>query len=136
MKPVKLLLAVLLSLGAGIQLYAQDASADVSGTYTWTMTGRGGGATRTNILVLRATGERLSGTISMPTRSGPATTSSISEGQVDGTNVSFSVVRTYNGTQFTNRYTGGVNSDGIKGKVEINRNGQPQTRDWNAKRQK
>jgi hypothetical protein len=32
------------------------------------------------------------------------------------------------------KYNGKVSADAIKGKIESERNGQPQTRDWEAKR--
>jgi hypothetical protein len=44
-------------------------------------------------------------------------------------------VRTYNGNSNTNKYSGALTADKITGKVEsVNRNGEPQSHDWVAKR--
>lgn len=136
-KLAKLLLGALLLLGAIASIQAEDTKSDASGTYFWVMPGRAGRPDRTNTLVLKVEGEKVTGTIAMPGRGGgPGTPSQISEGKLSGADVSFSVVRTYNGTTFTNKYSGTVGNESIKGKVEFNRNGEPQTRDWEAKLQK
>ncbi|HEX9045999.1 MAG TPA: hypothetical protein VF988_03145, partial [Verrucomicrobiae bacterium] len=91
---------------------------------------------RTNTLVLKLDGDKLTGTLSMPGRGGQPVSSEIKDGKMDGSQVSFAVIRTYNGTTFTNKYSGKLGDTGIKGTVEFNRNGEPQTRDWEAKIQK
>ena len=48
--------------------------------------------------------------------------------------VSFTVVRERNGQNMTFKYTGKVSGDTIKGKSEIERDGQTQSRDWEAKK--
>jgi hypothetical protein len=136
-KFAKLTLGALLLLGALTQVQADDKKVDPSGTYVWNMPGRNGSPDRTNTLVLKVEGEKVTGTISMPGRGGGAgTPSEIADGKVSGADVSFSVVRTYNGNTFTNKYSGTVADGAIKGKVEMMRNGEPQTRDWEAKLQK
>ena len=56
---------------------------------------------------LKANGEKLTGTVSGP-RGGET---EISDGKVDGKNVSFKVVREYNGNQVTMTYEGQVDGD-------------------------
>jgi len=48
----------------------------------------------------------------------------------------FSVTRERNGNKFTSKYSGKVEGDTIKGKIESERNGQTNSRDWEAKREK
>ena len=50
--------------------------------------------------------------------------------------VSFKVTRERNGQKFTTKYTGKVSGDTIKGKAESERNGQTNSRDWEAARSK
>jgi hypothetical protein len=44
------------------------------------------------------------------------------------------VTREFNGNKVVMKYSGKVSGDTIKGKSESQRDGQPQTRDWVAKR--
>jgi hypothetical protein len=53
---------------------------------------------------------------------------------VKGDEVSFTVTREFNGNKFTTKYNGKVTADTIKGKTESQRNGETQSRDWEAKR--
>jgi hypothetical protein len=47
------------------------------------------------------------------------------------------VVRAFNGNSITNKYSGTLADGVIKGKNDsVNRNGDPQSRDWEAKLQK
>jgi len=118
-------------------LHAEDAKTDVSGTYMWTMPGRNGGPDRTNTLVLKVEGDKLTGKLSAPGRGGQINETEIADGKVTGAEVSFSVVRSFNGNSFTNKYSGKLADGAIKGKVDsVNRNGDPQSRDWEAKLQK
>ena len=58
-----------------------------------------------------------------------------SDGKVTGDEVSFKVSRTgQNGNTMTQKYTGKISGDTIKGKMAFERNGEEQTRDWEAKR--
>ena len=50
--------------------------------------------------------------------------------------LSFSVARERNGQKMTSKYTGKLTGDTIKGKIEFERDGQPQSRDWDATRAK
>ena len=136
-KITKIMLGAVLLLGTVTLTQAEDTKTDVSGTYIWTMPGRNGGPDRTNTLVLTVTGDKLTGKVSAPGRGGQVTETEIADGKVTGTAVSFSVVRTFNGNSMTNKYSGTLADGAIKGKVEsVNRNGDPQSRDWEAKLQK
>ena len=66
----------------------------------------------------------------------PPLPTAISDGKVTGADISFSVVRTFNDNSMTNTYTGTVADGAIKGKIEMNRNGDVHSRDWNATLQK
>jgi hypothetical protein len=135
-KLTKIMLGGLLLLGALPLAQADDKKVDPSGTYMWTMPGRNGGADRTNTLVLKLDGDKLTGKLSAPGRGGAATDTEIADGKLTGADVSFCVVRTFNGNTMTNKYSGTIADGAIKGKIESERNGQPQSRDWEAKLQK
>jgi hypothetical protein len=135
-KFAKFLLGGVLLLGAVTLAQAQDKKVDPSGTYIWTMPGRNGGPDRTNTLVLKLEGDKLTGKLSAPGRGGAATETEIMDGKVTGAEVAFCIVRTFNGNSMTNKYSGTLADGAIKGKVESERNGQPQSRNWEAKVQK
>jgi hypothetical protein len=132
----KILLGAALFAGTLLPAFADDAKTDPSGTYIWTMPGRNGGPDRTNTLTLKLDGTQLTGKLSAPGRGGKATETDITDAQLAGSAVSFNVVRTYNGNSFTNKYSGTVADGSIKGKIEMNRNGDVQSRDWTATVQK
>lgn len=115
-------------------LAAAAQAADASGKWTWSTPGRNGGAARTNTLTLKIEGTKLTGNVSAPNREGKAVETPISDGKVEGESVSFSVVREVNGSSVTAKYAGKVAADAITGKVETVRDGQPQSRDWEARR--
>ncbi len=131
-----ILLGGLLLLGALPLAQAEDKKVDPSGTYIWTMPGRNGGADRTNTLVLKLDGEKLTGKVSSPGRDGAVNSTEIADGKLAGSEVSFTVVRAFNGNTMTNKYTGTVSAEAIKGKFLFTRNGDEQSRDWEAKLQK
>ena len=109
-------------------------AADATGTWTWTRQGRGGGGEVKMTLKLKVAGEKLTGTLSSPGRDGQVTDTEITDGKVKGEEISFTVTREFNGNKFTTKYNGKVTADTIKGKTESERNGQTQSRDWEAKR--
>jgi hypothetical protein len=135
-KFTKLLLGAVLLTGVMTQAQAQDKKVDPTGTYMWTQPGRNGGADRTNTLVLKLDGDKLTGKLSAPGRGGAVADTDITDGKLTGAEVSFSVVRTFNENTMTNKYTGTIADGAIKGKMEFNRNGDAQSRDWEAKLQK
>jgi len=136
-KFVKIVMGAVLLAGVVAQAQAQDKPVDPSGTYIWTQPGRNGGPDRTNTLVLKVDAGVLTGSVTSPGRGGAAPTpAAITDGKVTGSDVSFSVVRDFNGNSMTNKYSGTVADGAIKGKIEMNRNGDVQSRDWNATLQK
>src|SRR4051794_24608644 len=101
MKSVRVLLATAL---AAFSLWA----ADVSGKWTAEMQGPSGN-TRTVTLNLKADGSKLTGTVN----GGRGGDAEISDGKVDGNDLSFSVVREFNGNKMTSSYNGKVDGDVI-----------------------
>jgi hypothetical protein len=113
------------------------SAADASGTWTWSVLGRDGGEARKSTLKLKVEGEKLTGTLSSPGRQGAqARETAIENGKVKGDEVSFTVTREMNNTKFTQKYSAKLTADTLKGKVEFERNGETQSRDWEAKREK
>ncbi|HEV8038977.1 MAG TPA: hypothetical protein VGP62_08950 [Bryobacteraceae bacterium] len=113
---------ILLSCALALAAFA----ADVTGKWTYEMQGRNGAMTGT--LNLKADGSTLTGTVS-----GRGGETEISDGKIDGDNVSFTVIREFNGNKMTQKYTGTVTGDGIKFKVEIEGSDRP-AREFVAKK--
>jgi hypothetical protein len=122
---------------------AADKKADPTGTWTWSAPGRpgggggggGGGQTRTVTAKLKADGDKLTGKVSMGGRQGgQARETDIENGKITGDEVSFQVTREFNNNKMTTKYHGKLSGDSIKGKMESERNGEPVSRDWEAKR--
>ena len=83
-------------------------AADPSGKWVAQVPGREGQTQETTI-TLKAEGDKLTGTISG--RQGDA---AISDGKVSGDNISFNVVREFNGNTIKMVYTGKLSGDEIK----------------------
>ncbi len=130
---VRIALCAVLALGFVTQIQAQSKKVD--GTWTWTMPGRNGGPDRKMTLKLKTEGDKLTGTMITPGRQGaePRETK-IEDGKVKGDEVTFTVTREFNGNKMTSKYNAKVTGDTLKGKVEFDRNGETQSRDWEAKR--
>lgn len=127
--------AILFGCTAAIFLLAAAAqAADPTGTWTWTTPGRNGGPDRVSTLTLKAADSTLTGKLSVPGRDGQPAETPIANGKVDGDNISFDLVRAYNGNSNTNKYSGAVTADKITGKIEFTRNGEAQSRNWTASR--
>lgn len=99
-----LCLIALVALAAGVAF-----AADIDGTWTAQMEGRNGQA-RTETLMLKASGNTLTGTI-QGGRGGPV---QISNGTIDGDSISFSVVREFRGNQMTQQYKGAISGTDLK----------------------
>jgi hypothetical protein len=112
----------------GLAAMAADKKADPTGTWKWSFAGQNG-QTRETTLNLKMDGDKLAGTIS-----GRGGETAIQEGKVKGDEISFQVTREFNERKVTMKYHGKISGDTIKGKVESERNGEPQSRDWEAKR--
>ena len=88
-------------------------AADASGT--WKATVETPNGAMENTFTLKVDGDKLTGTITM----GQFGEAPISEGKVDGDNVSFLVVREFNGNQFRINYKGKVAGDEMKLSGEV-----------------
>jgi len=96
------LITALLAAGSSLAL-----AADIDGKWTAQFQGRGGN-TQTQTLTLKASGSTLTGSM----EGGRGGAVDISNGTIDGDNVSFKVVREFNGNQFTQQYKGTLSSSG------------------------
>jgi hypothetical protein len=92
---------------AGVLATAAIWAADPSGKWTAETQGRNGN-TMTVTMNLKADGDKLTGTVS-----GRMGDTDISDGKVDGDNVSFSVVREFNGNKIKQNYKGKLDGDTI-----------------------
>jgi len=122
-------LVVCLCFAPGILARAEDKKSDPTGTWKWSFTGQNG-QTRETTLKLKLDGDKLTGTVS-----GRGGETAIEGAKMQGEEISFQVTREFNGNKVTSKYTGKLSGDSIKGKMEFERNGQPQSRDWEAKRE-
>lgn len=127
---VQLAACLALALGFAATAQAQDKKVDVTGTWKSSSTNQNG-QVRETTFKLKAEGEKLTGTVS-----GRQNDTAIEEGKIKGEEISFKVTREFNNNKVTMKYTGKVAGDTIKGKTESERDGQPQTRDWVAKKEK
>ncbi|MFO0953820.1 MAG: hypothetical protein U0835_22225 [Isosphaeraceae bacterium] len=118
--------AAVIVLGSGVSALAADAT----GTWKWTVERNGN--TFETTLKLKQEGEKLTGTITG--RQGNET--EIEEGAVKGEKVTFKVTREFNGNKMVFSYEGKLSADEIKGETKWERDGEAQTREWNAKREK
>lgn len=107
---------------------ADDKASDPTGSWTWTVT-RGGQEFKPVLKIKKEDG-KLTGTI---------TGRQDQENKIDkvefkdGT-LSFEVTREFNGQKVTQKYSGKLAGDTIKGKIESERNGEKTEREWEAKR--
>jgi len=101
-------------------------AADVSGKWTYEQAGRQGGNPVTVTLTLKASGNTLTGTMSRPGRDGNAMETPISDGSINGNDISFKTVQSFGGNEMTTTYKGTVNGDSMD--LSITRPG----RDGNA----
>jgi hypothetical protein len=109
---------------------AAQAAENPTGTWKWET--NFGGKARENTLKLKLDGDKLTG--SMLGRDNQET--AIENASFKDDKLSFTITREFNGQKFTQKYNGTVKGDTITGKSEFERDGQTQSRDWEAKRQK
>ncbi len=115
-----------LGLSAVLSIFA----ADPTGTWAASMPGRDG-QTMTMTFKLKADGAKLSGTVA-----GMRGETQISDGKVDGDNVSFSVVRNWNGNEMKQNFKGTIEGDTIHFSVaREGGNGAGGERSFDAKKQ-
>ncbi len=130
----KLLFVGLILLTVALVAMAADA---ITGKWTLEQAGRQGGPPRTSTLNLKAEGAKLTGDITQAGRGGgDPTTSPISNGKVDGNNVSFEVTRDFGGNSMTTKYEGTVAGAEMKLKITMPGfgGGEPRTMEATAKK--
>lgn len=117
----------LFSICAGFLICAGVAlAADATGTWKASIETPNG--TIETTFALKMDGAKLTGTVT----SGQMGESQISEGKVDGDNISFAVVREFNGNEFRINYKGKVSESEIKFTGEIP--GMDRTFEFSAKK--
>jgi len=108
-------------------------AADASGKWVFEQEGRNGSMQVT--LNLKVDGAALTGTVSQPGRDGNAMETPISDGKVEGNNVSFTVKREFNGNSFVTSYKGTLDGDSLKLEITMpGRDGNSRTTNVVAKR--
>ncbi|HWD00482.1 MAG TPA: hypothetical protein VG456_27180 [Candidatus Sulfopaludibacter sp.] len=111
------------------------SAADISGKWTAEQPGRNGGAPRVTTFTFKVDGAKLTGSMSRPGRGGDPMVSEITDGKVDGNNVTFSVKMSMGGQDMVSTYKGTVSGDTIE--LETTRPGQdgtPMVQKMTAKR--
>lgn len=132
---IKVGLCALLALAFVGSPQAQQQKADPTGTWTWMRPDRQGGADVKMTLRLKAEGDKLTGKLTSPRRGGRDPVElEIKDGKIKGDEISFTVTREVNNITFKQKYNGQISANTIKGKVELERDGESQSRDWEAKR--
>jgi hypothetical protein len=89
-----------------LEISGAALAAEIDGKWTADVEGRRGTVTQT--LVLQASGSNLTGSF----EGGRGGAVDISDGKIDGNQVSFKVVREFNGNQFTQQYKGTISDAG------------------------
>jgi hypothetical protein len=130
---LSLSLSVVIALSAASQIHAQT-KVDPSGTWTWTTPARKDAPGRKSTLKLKLDGEKISGRLDLPgtTRQGGET--AITDAKLAGETLTFTVTRQLAGNTFVQKFSGKVSGDTIKGRVEFERDGKAESREWVARR--
>ena len=100
-------------------------------TGTWKYTAEVGGQSIEVTIKLKLEGEKLTGTVTVLD-----TESKIEDSKYQDGEVSFKVNGEVNDNKFTIKYQGKIQGDTFKGKRELERDGQTNTREFEAKRSK
>jgi hypothetical protein len=122
--------AVVLVFAGLVGLARAEEKASPTGTWKWTVERNGQKIEST--LKLKLDGDKLTG--AMVGRNNQET--KIEDATFKDGEVSFSVTRERNGQKTTTKYKAKVDGDTLKGKSSVDRNGQVQERDFEAKREK
>ena len=110
-------------------------AADVTGKWVYEQPGRGGGNPTQVTMNLKASGSTLTGTVVRPGRGGDPMESQITDGKIDGNNISFKITMQMGGNSMTSEYSGTVSGDEIKLRVtRPGRDGSPMVTEATAKR--
>jgi hypothetical protein len=135
----KLFIAGLILMALALVALAADA---VTGKWTMEQAGRQGGPARVTTFDLKADGAKLTGTVTVPgfARGGdtpPAPTATpITNGKVDGNNITFEVTRDFGGNSMTSKYECAVSGAEMKVKMTMPgfNGGDPRTTEGTAKK--
>jgi hypothetical protein len=119
-----LVVVAIVAIAAGVQ-----AAENPTGTWKWEM--KFNNQSHEVTLKLKLDGDKLTG--ALVGRNGET---AIADATFKDDDLSFSVTRERNGNKMTSKYTGKISGDTIKGKISFERNGESQSRDWEAKRAK
>jgi hypothetical protein len=123
--------AVALALALGSVPAAHAAAvADATGTWTWKFEPPNGGDPIEITLKLKQDKEKLTGSIGRT----EGTATEIKDGQIKDGEFSFTTTRERNGQTVTQKFTGKVDGDTMKGQVKMTINGEDRMFDWEAKR--
>lgn len=95
---------VLMTAALAVSAFAADVTGKWKATYATP-----DGQTRESTMNLKADGAKLTGTMESPRGS-----AEIKDGKVDGDNISFSLVRNFNGNEVTINYKGKVSGNEMK----------------------
>jgi hypothetical protein len=126
----KLLFVTTILLALSLAAFA----ADVTGKWTFEQPGRGGGNPTTVTLNLKMDGGKLVGTVVRPGRNGN-TEAQITDGKMDGDNISFKTSQQMGDNTITIEYAGKIVGDTINLKItRPGRDGSPMTTEATAKR--
>jgi len=98
---------------------------------TWKYTAEVNGQSIDVTIKLKLDGDKLTGSVSVLD-----TETKIEDAKYKDGEVSFTVNREANGNKFTIKYKGKIMGDTFKGKRELERDGQTNTREFEAKRSK
>ena len=110
------------------------SAADVSGKWVYEQAGRGGGNPTKVTLTLKQEGSKLTGNQSRPGRDGNAMETEITEGKVDGNNISFKITNNFGGNSMVSDFTGTVAGDELKLKINRQTPNGPMATDVVAKK--
>jgi hypothetical protein len=122
--------AVILVVAGSATTVRADDTPNPTGTWKWTV--ENNGQTREITLKLKLDGDKLTGSVVRRNNQETA----IEDATYKDGEVSFKVTRDRNGQKTTTKYTAKVSGDTLKGKSETDRDGQTQSRDFEAKRAK
>lgn len=118
--------------GLAVCVAAAAWAADATGKWTWMQRGQNNTEVQIN-LELKQQGEKLTGTYQ---RGADGQKTEIKEGTIKENQVSFLIVREFNGQEFKITYKGKLEGDSITGTSSFTRDGQERSREWKATRAK
>jgi hypothetical protein len=125
--------SVFLLAGFVATVQAQEKANPV-GTWKWSQTR--GDRTVEQTLKLKMEGDKLTGVLASPGRNNETRETPIADAKIKDGEISFTVTIEFGDQKRTTKYMGKITGDTIKGKIERERDGQTQSTDWEAKREK